>query len=129
MTHCGWNSILEGTAAGVPMLTWPLASEQFINEKLLVDVVCCAARLWEGGKRSTSETARELVPRTVIAHVVSRFMEIGGEYSSVHCKAQELGAEARAAMAETGSSTADLSRLISDLISAMESNTCKQKLQ
>lgn len=129
MTHCGWNSILEGTAAGVPMLTWPLAHDQFINEKLLVDVVCCAARLWEGGKRSSSETGSELVPRTVISHVVSRFMETGGEYSSVHCKAQELGAEARAAMAERGSSMADLNCLISDLINALESSTCEPKSQ
>ncbi|KAJ3707894.1 hypothetical protein LUZ61_011599 [Rhynchospora tenuis] len=125
VTHCGWNSILEGTAAGVPMLTWPLASEQFINEKLLVDVVGCAVRLWEGGKRSTRETESELVPRTVIAHAVSRFMEPEGEYASVHCKARELGAEARSAMAEGGSSMSDLSRLINDLINAMQSKTCQ----
>ncbi|KAJ4792259.1 Glycosyltransferase [Rhynchospora pubera] len=62
--QCGWNSIQEATAAGVPMLTWPLAYEQFINEKLVVDVIGCAARLWEGGKRSTRETEKELVPRT-----------------------------------------------------------------
>jgi hypothetical protein len=77
-----------------------LAFDQFINEKLLVDVVGCAARIWKGGKRSTREAESELVPRTVIAHVVSRFMEPGGEYSSVHCKAQELEAVARTAMAE-----------------------------
>ncbi|KAJ1703423.1 hypothetical protein LUZ63_003202 [Rhynchospora breviuscula] len=125
LTHCGWNSILEGTAAGVPMLTWPLAFEQFINEKLLVDVVGCAARLWEGGKRSTRETESELVPRTEIAHAVSRFMEPEGENSSVHCKARELGVVIRSAMAEGGSSTSDLSRLISDLINAMQSKTCQ----
>jgi hypothetical protein len=92
-----------------------LAFDQFINEKLLVDVVGCAARIWKGGKRSTREAESELVPRTVIAHVVSRFMEPGGEYSSVHCKAQELEAVARTAMAEGGSSTGDL-------INAMQSN-------
>ncbi|KAJ3707893.1 hypothetical protein LUZ61_011598 [Rhynchospora tenuis] len=125
MTHCGWNSILEGTAAGVPMLTWPLAFEQFINEKLLVDVVGCAARLWEGWKRSTKETESELVPSMVIAHAVSRFMEPEGEHSSVHCKARELGAVVRSAMADGGSSMSDLSRLISDLINAMENKTCQ----
>ncbi|KAJ4760173.1 Glycosyltransferase [Rhynchospora pubera] len=125
VTYCGWNSIQEAIAAGVPMLTWPLASEQFINEKLVVDVIGCAARLWEGGKRSTRETEKELVPRTVIAHALSRFMEPEGEFSSVHRKAQELGPVARSAIADGGSSMRDLSRLISDLINAMESKTCQ----
>ncbi|KAJ4805672.1 Glycosyltransferase [Rhynchospora pubera] len=124
MTHCGWNSLLESTAAGVPMLTWPFAAEEFISEKLLVDMVGCATRVWEGGKRSTRETESELVPRTVIARAVSRFMEPGGEYSSVHCKAREIGTVARSAMADGGSSTSDLSRLINDLINAMQNKTC-----
>ncbi|KAJ4763585.1 Glycosyltransferase [Rhynchospora pubera] len=123
--QCGWNSIQEATAAGVPMLTWPLAYEQFINEKLVVDVIGCAARLWEGGKRSTRETEKELVPRTVIAHALSRFMEPEGEFSSVHHKAQELGAVVRSAIADGGSSMSDLSRLISNLINAMENKTCQ----
>ncbi|PNT65068.1 anthocyanidin 5,3-O-glucosyltransferase-like [Brachypodium distachyon] len=32
VTHCGWNSVLEAVAAGVPMLCWPLEAEQKMNK-------------------------------------------------------------------------------------------------
>ncbi|OEL26332.1 UDP-glycosyltransferase 88B1 [Dichanthelium oligosanthes] len=37
VTHCGWNSVLEGITAGVPMLCWPLYSEQKMNKVFMVD--------------------------------------------------------------------------------------------
>ncbi|XP_044949434.1 anthocyanidin 5,3-O-glucosyltransferase-like [Hordeum vulgare subsp. vulgare] len=37
VTHCGWNSVLEAVAAGVPMLAWPLYAEQRMNRVFLVD--------------------------------------------------------------------------------------------
>ncbi|CAL4902166.1 unnamed protein product [Urochloa decumbens] len=37
VTHCGWNSVLEGIAAGVPMLCWPLYGEQTMNKVLMVE--------------------------------------------------------------------------------------------
>ncbi|EAZ09539.1 hypothetical protein OsI_31816 [Oryza sativa Indica Group] len=37
VTHCGWNSVLEGITAGVPMLCWPMYAEQRINKVLMVD--------------------------------------------------------------------------------------------
>ncbi|BAH94634.1 Os09g0482860, partial [Oryza sativa Japonica Group] len=37
VTHCGWNSVLEGITAGVPMLCWPLYAEQRMNKVLMVE--------------------------------------------------------------------------------------------
>ena len=39
VTHCGWNSTLEGISTGLPMVTWPAATEQFYNEKLVTEIL------------------------------------------------------------------------------------------
>ncbi|KAF7153782.1 hypothetical protein RHSIM_Rhsim01G0068100 [Rhododendron simsii] len=52
VTHCGWNSVLEGLAAGVLMLTWPMGADQFYNAKLLVDQLGVGFRVCEGGEQN-----------------------------------------------------------------------------
>lgn len=37
LTHCGWNSILESIWCSVPLLCFPLYTDQFTNRKLVVD--------------------------------------------------------------------------------------------
>ncbi|KAF8696343.1 hypothetical protein HU200_037250 [Digitaria exilis] len=37
VTHCGWNSALEGIASGVPMICWPLYAEQRMNKVHMVE--------------------------------------------------------------------------------------------
>ncbi|KAL6573551.1 hypothetical protein OROHE_002010 [Orobanche hederae] len=37
LTHCGWNSILESIWCGVPLICYPLLTDQFTNRKLVVD--------------------------------------------------------------------------------------------
>ncbi|XP_058194869.1 UDP-glycosyltransferase 89B2-like [Rhododendron vialii] len=55
VTHCGWNSVLEGVAAGVLMLTWPLGSDQFLDANLLVDQLGLAVRACEGGVKNVPD--------------------------------------------------------------------------
>ncbi|TYH80323.1 hypothetical protein ES332_D03G124400v1 [Gossypium tomentosum] len=63
LTHCGWNSTLEGIAAGVVMLTWPMGADQFTNTKLLVDECGVGIRVGESTQNipESSTLARMLV--------------------------------------------------------------------
>ncbi|KAF8670547.1 hypothetical protein HU200_050573 [Digitaria exilis] len=45
VSHCGWNSTLEGVTAGVPMVAWPLYAEQGVNATVLSENVGVALRL------------------------------------------------------------------------------------
>ncbi|TYJ08936.1 hypothetical protein E1A91_A11G106200v1 [Gossypium mustelinum] len=44
LTHCGWNSVLESIANGVPMIAWPLYAEQRMNAVLLTEGINVALR-------------------------------------------------------------------------------------
>ncbi|XP_050209236.1 UDP-glycosyltransferase 84B2-like [Mercurialis annua] len=45
ITHCGWNSMLETIAAGVPVIAYPQWTDQPTNAKLIVDVFRIGLRL------------------------------------------------------------------------------------
>uniref|UniRef100_A0A0E0KIX6 Glycosyltransferase n=1 Tax=Oryza punctata TaxID=4537 RepID=A0A0E0KIX6_ORYPU len=111
VSHCGWNSVL----------TWPLMFEQFINERLVTEVVAFGARVWGGGKRSVREGELETVPAEAVTRAVAGIMARGGDGDKARARARELAERARAEVGEGGSSWRDIHCLIDDLTEAMAS--------
>lgn len=37
VSHCGWNSTLEGVSNGVPIICLPYSADQFLNERFICD--------------------------------------------------------------------------------------------
>ncbi|WOL18929.1 hypothetical protein Cni_G27726 [Canna indica] len=111
LTHCGWNSTLEGVSAGVPMITWPLFSEQFLNEKLSVEVLGIGVSL--GVQKPTEwlkvEEDGVVVGREEVAEAVERLMG-GGE--GRRRRANVLREKARRAVEEGGSSYLNMETMI-----------------
>ncbi|KAF8029551.1 hypothetical protein BT93_E2080 [Corymbia citriodora subsp. variegata] len=44
LSHCGWNSVMEGALQGVPMLAWPQHGDQRLNAQVMEDA---GLGLWE----------------------------------------------------------------------------------
>ncbi|PRQ22995.1 putative flavonol 3-O-glucosyltransferase [Rosa chinensis] len=114
LTHCGWNSILEGVSAGVPMITWPVFADQFYNEKLVTQILGIAVAVGsqksaDGGVKSEASVKREAIKKAV-----TEIME-GDEADGMRRKAFALGETARRAVEEGGSSFSDLTALIEEL--------------
>ncbi|KAK7340622.1 hypothetical protein VNO77_21330 [Canavalia gladiata] len=38
ISHCGWNSTIEGVCGGIPFLCWPFAKDQLVNKSYICDV-------------------------------------------------------------------------------------------
>jgi len=71
VTHCGWNSVLEAVFAGVPLLTWPLRMEHYLNEVFLVEVLRVGVRVREVACESDLEA---MVAADAVACAVGRLM-------------------------------------------------------
>ncbi|CAJ1941190.1 unnamed protein product [Sphenostylis stenocarpa] len=113
VTHCGWNSTVEAVSAGVPMITWPVHSDQFYNEKLITRVrgigVEVGAEEW---KLTAFFDTEKVVGRECIEKAVKRVMDGGDESLQIRRRAKEFGETARQAVQEGGSSYNNLTALI-----------------
>ncbi|OAY82922.1 UDP-glycosyltransferase 73C3 [Ananas comosus] len=116
MTHCGWNSTLEGVAAGLPMITWPHFGDQFLNETLIVESLKVGVPV--GVQQMTqwgAEDAQAFIKKDDVETAVGKLMDEGKEGEERRTRARELGEKARRAMEEGGSSYENTKLLIREI--------------
>ncbi|PWA82384.1 UDP-glycosyltransferase 88F3 [Artemisia annua] len=102
VTHCGWNSVLEATRAGVPMLAWPLYAEQKLNKIVMVKEMKVALPI----DAKDGKVAAEEVEKRVRQLMESEEGNIVREF----VKARKD--DAARAMSEGGSSRVALAKLV-----------------
>ncbi|KAJ1278298.1 hypothetical protein BS78_04G069500 [Paspalum vaginatum] len=66
VSHCGWNSTMEGVRNGVPFLAWPYFADQFVNQGYICDV-------WKVGLRAEADESG-VVTKEQIASKVEELM-------------------------------------------------------
>ncbi|KAH0463238.1 hypothetical protein IEQ34_007820 [Dendrobium chrysotoxum] len=105
MSHCGWNSCMEAMSCGVPVMAWPMHSDQPTNARLLAEglKVGLVVRGWDRW--------REVVAAERVEEVVRMVME-GEEGRWMREKAREISKVVRAAGEEGGSSKEALDVLV-----------------
>ncbi|KDP46894.1 hypothetical protein JCGZ_24103 [Jatropha curcas] len=115
LTHCGWNSILEGLCAGVPLVTWPIFAEQFYNEKLVTQVLKFGVPIGNEIWKVWANEESPLIRRNNIERVVRLVMGDGDKAMQMRKRARQLQERAKIAVEEGGSSYNNLKSVIEDI--------------
>ncbi|GLJ11850.1 hypothetical protein SUGI_0178480 [Cryptomeria japonica] len=114
VSHCGWNSVLEAISFGVPIVAWPLYSEQRMNCLLIVNE-------WMVGLEAV-KGADGLVGRAELQSVLEKVMH-GEEGRLAKKNMEELNLKARWAVTEREGSFANMEAAFSGLVIATENQT------
>ncbi|MCL7030529.1 hypothetical protein MKW94_021055 [Papaver nudicaule] len=116
MTHCGWNSVLEGITAGVPLITWPVFGEQFHNQKFVTEVANIGIQVGVEKWNFWIDAENVSVKREKIVKAVIQLMSSDGEEATqMRNRAKQLSETASAAVKDGGSSYTNLTALIEEL--------------
>ncbi|KAM7477988.1 hypothetical protein LguiA_026201 [Lonicera macranthoides] len=105
MSHCGWNSCTEAITYGVPILTWPMHSDQPRNAVLITEILGIGLfmREWEHRKEVVSACSIEKSVRRLMA---------SKEGEDVRKRAEELGTAVRQSKDEGGISRLEMDSFI-----------------
>ncbi|CAJ2648181.1 unnamed protein product [Trifolium pratense] len=120
LTHCGWNSTLEAICAGVPLVTFPMFSDQFYNEKLVVQVIEIGVRIGVensvhfGDEDEVGDGVQ--VSRENVKEAIEKVMGEGEGKNERRERARKYADMGMKAIEEGGSSYINMLNLIKDIM-------------
>ncbi|PWA46605.1 UDP-glucuronosyl/UDP-glucosyltransferase [Artemisia annua] len=104
LTHCGWNSILESIWCGVPLVCFPLLTDQFTNRKLVVDDWKIGINLCDGN----------LVVREEVTKKVTHLL-MGEKSNELRVQINKVQRTLKDALAIGGSSQRNFDEFVSEV--------------
>ncbi|GMH12092.1 hypothetical protein Nepgr_013933 [Nepenthes gracilis] len=118
LSHCGWNSVLESLSQGVPIVGWPLASEQAYNSKMLAEEMGVSVELTRGLEGN--------VTKENVKKIVELVLNREGKGGDMKKKAVEVGKHLRAAMKEDEFEKGSSLRAMDDFVDTILSSVSHQ---
>ncbi|KAF8388479.1 hypothetical protein HHK36_027151 [Tetracentron sinense] len=107
VTHCGWNSTLESLVIGVPVVAFPLWTDQGTNAKLIEDV-------WRTGVRVMVKEEEGVVGSDEIKRCLETVMR-GEKSEEMRRNAERWKDLAMEAVQEGGSSDRNIRRFVEEI--------------
>ncbi|XP_021740880.1 zeatin O-glucosyltransferase-like [Chenopodium quinoa] len=108
MSHCGWNSCMESVSMGVPILAWPMHSDQPKNAFLISNVLRIGVMVRDWEHRG------EIVKSITIENAVKTLMA-SQEGKEIKMRAANVGEAVRGSVAEGGASSSERDAFISHI--------------
>ncbi|KAJ0455354.1 putative N-hydroxythioamide S-beta-glucosyltransferase [Helianthus annuus] len=108
LTHCGWNSTLEGLSLGVPMVGVPKWADQLTDAKFIMDV-------WRVGVRVKVDSVTGMVKRKEVVLCLNEVMDGGERSMEIKKNVGKWKELAKEAISEGGSSDKAIDEFVMSL--------------
>lgn len=106
LTHCGWNSIQESIWCSIPLLCFPLLTDQFTNRKLVVDDWKIGLNLYDQKKSS--------ITKEEVSEKINSLMS-GKSSAELRKNIKEVRKKLENALSADGSSQKNFNQFINDV--------------